>query len=116
MTVSDNLYISERIRHPERVLKKLYNRKFMRKCVLVIYSKDDDRIEMISSYFLKQKHYQNREFIVAGVFLSEDDAMEYIRLLVAVSYKKFSDFVPLDAVKSIRVIEIEEYIKEEKVE
>ena len=87
----DNLYFDGNKDNIEELLKKFTSNAVTKKYYLVCFLEDEEKPVIFGSNMLKNKHYQDKRIELAGLFKSEDDAYEYIRCIVSISFRKFND-------------------------
>lgn len=87
----DNLYFDGNKDKIEELLKKFTSNAVTKKYYLVCFLEDEEKPVIFGSNMLKNKHYQDKRIELAGLFKSEDDAYEYIRCIVSLSFRKFNE-------------------------
>ena len=100
--IMDNLYFDGDKENVNELLEKFTGKLITKKYYLVCFLEDEIKPVILPSNMLHNKHYQDRKVEIAGLFSSEDDAYEYIRCIVSLSYRKFSD---LDFRKTIETFD-----------
>lgn len=91
LILSDNLYFEGDIEKVSELIKKFTSNVLTKKYYLVCFLNDEVKPVIIGSNMLRNKHYQNKKIELAGLFKSEDDAFEYIRCIVSLSFRKFNE-------------------------
>ena len=87
----DNFYFDGNKDKIEELLKKFTSNSVTKKYYLVCFLEDEEKPVIFGSNMLKNKHYQDKRIELAGLFKSEDDAYEYIRCIVSLSFRKFNE-------------------------
>ena len=100
--IMDNLYFDGDKEKVNELLEKFTGKLITKKYYLVCFLEGEIKPVILPSNMLHNKHYQDRKVEIAGLFSSEDDAYEYIRCIVSLSYRKFSD---LDFRKTIETFD-----------
>ena len=100
--IMDNLYFDGDKEKVNELLEKFTGKLITKKYYLVCFLEDEIKPVILPSNMLHNTHYQDRKVEIAGLFSSEDDAYEYIRCIVSLSYRKFSD---LDFRKTIETFD-----------
>lgn len=91
LIISDNLYFDGDKGKVSELIKKFTGNVLTKKYYLVCFLNDENKPVIFGSNMLRNKHYQDKRIELAGIFKSEDDAFEYIRCIVSLSYRKFKE-------------------------
>lgn len=89
--LSDNAYISEDIKKPQKIISKLNRGKIVKTYFFVCFVNDDKRLQIFNSRLFLLKTYSSSICKVYGLFTDENDAFEYIRVLTEISMDKYQD-------------------------
>lgn len=93
MKICSNIFISDKIKSAKKIIKKIKQGKITIGYNLIILT-SDNRTEIINSFLFFQKYYKDLEYTLIGLTTSKEEAFEYIRKLVEISYKKYSVYNP----------------------
>lgn len=91
MKLTDNTYIGEKIKKPEKIIKKLNKGNKLLEVFVVVFAPESNRLEVISSKMFLQKTFREIDYCLAALVSDEAEAFEYIRSLTDISYKLFND-------------------------
>ena len=106
MNLSPNCFVDERIKHPDKVIKKLNKGSLIKGYYIVSLNDETGRLEIISSRMFLQKYFKEREYNVSALLKSKEDAFEYIRCISEISYKKYNEFNAREIINSVDHSEI----------
>lgn len=98
MRVHANCYYSDTLKKPEKYIKQITTGRGLKSFYFVAISTDQKHLEIYNSLQFKQPILRNSDLTVVGVFKSQDECIEYIRLLTDISLQKFND---IDYINSI---------------
>jgi len=105
MILLPNCFVDESIKHPDKLVRKLNKGSLIKNYYIVSLNNDTNKLEIISSRMFVQKYFKEREYNVAALLKSKEDAFEYVRCLSQISYEKYDEF---DARKILDQVETEE--------
>ena len=91
LIISDNLYFDGDKGKVSELINKFTGNMLTKKYYLVCFLNDENKPVIFGSNMLRNKHYQDKRIELTGIFKSEDDAFEYIRCIVSLSYRKFKE-------------------------
>lgn len=115
MKLSNNLFVGDGIKKPDRLIEKLNKGKIRKSFFIVVYDSNTQKVEILNSFLFLQKYYQNKALEIFGLFKTNDDALEYIRVLTHLSYLRFDSFDLYKAANTIFENEIRKlYYKEDE--
>ena len=92
MILMPNCFVDEKIKHPDKVVKKLNKGSLIKGYYIVSLNNDTGRLEIISSRMFLQKYFKEREYNVSALLKSQEDAFEYVRCICEISYGKYNEF------------------------
>ena len=78
MLVGTPKYISDSIKNPKRIIKKINNGKLSLGYHVITYANDPEQLDIIPSYVLMQKVYQEMNIEVVGLAQDLDSAYELV--------------------------------------
>lgn len=104
MTFHDRVLFSEDFRHPEKVKEKLHKNKGLRNLYVVVFKGESLKPEIYSTFQFKQKSFNTNDLNVIGVYKSEDEALELIRVLAEISVQNGTEFDFRDAFEKYREV------------
>lgn len=84
-------YIDKRIKHPNKLLIKLENKKAVIPFYIVCFVDGSDKLEIYSSINFYQSYFKDTNIEIVGILKSEEDALEYVRRLTEISFNRFNE-------------------------
>lgn len=75
ITYSDNLYLSDSIKHVNRIKRKIKYGRGQIKVFLLTLSNSSDQIDIFHNSMLKQKFYRKMNLRIIGIANSYDEAL-----------------------------------------
>ena len=106
MILMPNCFVDEKIKHPDKVIKKLNKGSLIKGYYIVSLNNDTGKLEIISSRMFIQKYFKEREYNVSALLKSKDDAFEYIRCLSEISFEKYNEFNAREIIENVDSSEI----------
>lgn len=106
ITLSDFLCLGEKIKKPEKIVNKLNKGKQLKNYSLVLFEDDNVFPVIMSSRLFLQKKLRIRQYLIIAIYKEYDDAVEFIRALTELSYKKYNDFVPRRVISECETSEL----------
>lgn len=106
MVLMPNCFVDEKIKHPDKVIKKLNKGSLIKGYYIVSLNDSTGKLEIISSRMFIQKYFKELEVNVSALLKSKEDAFEYIRCLSEISYSKFNEFNPREIIENVDRSEI----------
>lgn len=83
-----NLYYSESIHNIRKIRKRLKAGKLTLGISLIICNKEEARLEIVDSLFLKQWYFKEHEIYVVGIAKNTQDAYMLIEKMALESFQK----------------------------
>lgn len=101
MILMPNCFVDERIKHPDKVIKKLNKGSLIKGYFIVSLNDDTGRLEIISSRMFLQKYFKERPYNVSALLKSREDAFEYIRCLSEIAFNKYGEFNARELIENV---------------
>jgi len=84
-------YLSDSIKDPETILRKLNRGKLTKSCFLITLANGSEQLEIYPSYVLIQKYYRDLNMEVVGMASSMDDAMAFVGRMAEEAFETTGD-------------------------
>ena len=91
MLVGTPKYISDSIKNPKRIIKKINNGKLSLGYHVITFAKDPEQLDIIPSYVLMQQVYQEMDIEVVGLAKDLDSAYELVAKMTQDALDKTGD-------------------------
>ncbi len=92
MIISDNCFVGEDIRNPQKLLNKLNKGIVLKNFCFIAFVNGGNRLEILGSVLFNQKYFKKQNYEIVALVNSQDDAFEYIRVLSELSVRAFGEF------------------------
>lgn len=113
MELHNNLFLGEGLKNPQKLIEKLNKGHILKNFYIVGFECEKDKPEIINSRMFFQKFFRNMNFFVVAIFISEEEAFEYIRCLCELSQTLFDNLNLRKAVDELSIFEIKEIFNKE---
>lgn len=91
MRMMKQCLLGNKIKHAEDMIDEIGSKKVKRPFFIVCFKEGSERMEVLSNLLFLQKSFNPDDYLVAGIFYSQDEAFEMIRRLTEISYSKYGD-------------------------
>jgi len=98
MNIIDNVYISNNIKHPKRVIRKFRRNKLVPGIFILRQAYGNDQFEIVRADFFRQKFLRDEPLSIIGFAANYDDAIDLSTKLVE------------DAIKAIGEPDVKRYL------
>lgn len=106
MKTHTNFFVGDGIKRPKQYIRKLNKGKLIPGLYIVSLN-ENNNLEIYKSYVFVQKCYREMNLTLVGFFKSFDSALEYIRKLTEISYKKYNSFKPYECINELDLFDID---------
>lgn len=115
MKTHRNFFVGNGIKKPKQYIKKLNNGKFIPGLYIVSLN-ENNKLEIYVSYIFMQKIYRELNLTFVAFFNDFGSALEYIRKITALSYKKYNDFLPAKCIDNLDCYDVDYLYSESEEE
>ena len=115
MKTHTNFFVGNGIKRPKQYIRKLNKGKFISNLYIVSLN-ENNRLEIYKSYIFMQKIYRELNLTFVAFFTDFGSALDYIRKITELSYKKYNDFVPAKCIDELDLYDIDYLYSESEEE